>query len=241
MSLPAMTVEQRQGRSHGLAVPDTSDANMMKELGKAIVLNGDAKHGGWKDSTIDILVEYIGRDVTKEEIVQGVQDVFGFYNWSEVTQYVQKDMCSDFFNRCLSYCIDSDQANVNNLGFIDGSGIGYLEVYRDRLKVTLEQAFDEKYLHKVKRPLEYALDRGMDIISTANFIHPGHFATPAGHGVKFLTVIEVLRSVFDMSQECDRKLFIVACVFSMGRSGSLIHYPMDNLAGGKLTNLIEFT
>lgn len=239
--LPGMTVEQRVGQSHGLPDPDLSAENMAKQIKETVALNNDAKYMGWRESTLDILQEYIPIDVTHDEIRMSVREVFGFNNWKECAVYVQKDMCSDFFNRCLSYCLDEQEVQLIDQGFIDGSGIGYLGVYRDRLKVTLEQCFDEKYFHKVKRPLEHLLGVGVDLVDTANFLHPGHWSYPAGHGTKFLTTIEVLRSVFTMSDRCSNILFIAACVLSMGRSGNLIHHPMDNLIGGKLTTLTEFS
>ena len=45
--LPQMTVEQREGQSHGIPTPDTSDQNLFNELGKAIIMNGDAKKLFW--------------------------------------------------------------------------------------------------------------------------------------------------------------------------------------------------
>lgn len=238
--LPEMTVEKREGKSHGLPKPDTSDKNLFHELGQAIKLNGDAKEPFWKESTLQCIKAYSPVDISYDEIKDYTQKIFGFRHWSEVTEYVQNDMCSEFFNVCLKYCLSQKETHVKNLDFIDGSGIGYLGAYRDRLKETLEKAFDEKYYHKVARPLVFAMSKGMDIVDNANYIHPGHYSYPAGHGTKFFTVVEVLRSVFDLSEDCDRALYVVAVVFSMGRTGSLIHYPMDNLVGGYLTTLKEF-
>lgn len=240
MQLPEMTVEQRVGQSHGLPAPDLSAENIAKQKAQVLTLNDDAKQSFWPQSTIDILKEYIPIDIEDDEISNAIKEVFGFKSWKETSRFVVDDMCSEFFNIALKYCLKNKQTEVNDMGFIDGSGIGYLTAYKDRLHVTINQCFDEKYFHKTRRPRKWFLDEGVDLAGVANAMHPGHWSYPAGHGTKFLTVIEVLRTVFTMSEECDRNLFIAACVGGMARSGSLIHWPMDNLVGGKLTTLVEF-
>lgn len=246
MSLPNMDVEVRVSTTaHTVPVPDESLANMCSELTKAIKLNKDGQGSGdpWPSQTLLIIMEYckLTTTPTPREIRDAVRDVLGFNSWAKLSKFVVDDMCLDFFNLCLRYLIRVGAEHKNDLDFIDGSGIGYVKTYIERLKVTLEQAFDAKYFYQVKRPLVFALeDRDLDLVSTANAIHPGHWSYPAGHGTKFFTAVEVLNDIFNLTTQQYRSLFIAAHTAAMGRSGNLIHYPVDNDAGGYLTTLPEY-
>lgn len=242
IALPNMTVEARNSNTaHAVPAPNLSNNFMREQFAETIQLNSDAREKGWKKTTTDLLIKHIPVQVNEDEIVRACNEVIGFKNWREVSIFVRDDMCLDFFNKALYYCLNSNQPHVQQKDFIDGSGVGYVEVYRDRLKVTLEQAFDAKYYYKVRRPLVWAIQElGLDLSACANHIHPGHWSYCAGHGTKFLTAVETLSEVFAMDEDCYRMVFIAACVASHGRSGNLIHYPMDNLAGGYLTRLQEF-
>jgi hypothetical protein len=235
-TLPDMTVEERVSTTaHGVPAPST-DVN--KQLEMAIELNHIAKGRLWTPRVPEILQDYSPLTLPSAgECQKAVLRVTGYGTWGELSRFVVDDMCLDFFNLALAYCLRTGQPHKQNLGFIDGSGIGYVKVYTDRLKVTLEQAFDVKYFYKKARPLAYALTMGMDLTNVANAIHPGHWAYCAGHGTKFLTAVEVLDTVFDMSQDCYDELLLVATLGSHGRSGSLIHYPEDNCASEVFINL----
>lgn len=246
MSLPEMTVESRTSTTaHTVPPPDQSSANMHNELTKTIILNKDGQGSGdlWPSSTISILIEYCKLTVppNSREIRDSVREVLGFNSWAKLSRFVVDDMCLDFFNLCLRYLIRVNAEHKNDLDFIDGSGIGYAKIYIDRLKVTLEQAFDAKYYYQIKRPLVYAIDElNLNLISTANAIHPGHWSYPAGHGTKFFTAVEVFNDIFNLTSQQYRYLFIAAHCAAMGRSGNLIHYPMDNDGGAYLTTLPEY-
>lgn len=243
MKLPKMTIEARDSQTaHNVPAPNLEDKNLSEQLQEAIQLNQDATQEGWRETTLEILKKYIPFSVSNEEIKKAVFDVTGHKGWNEVSKFVVDDECLEFFNMALKYCKKQGQKHTRNKDFIDGSGIGYVKTYTSRLKKTLEQAFDAKYFYKTPRPLVYALENfnGLDLSKVANAIHPGHWAYPAGHGTKFLTAVEVLRNVFHLDNDCSRAIFIAAAVEAMGRSGSLIHYPQDNLAGGYLTTLKEF-
>ena len=200
----------------------------------------DYIYTGWENRVLDILIEYIPFSVDDHNIVHSTAEVLGMESWKEVTEFVQNDMCLDFFNLALAYCLKEGQVHKREKGFIDGSGIGYVSAYTKRLKKTLELCFDAKYYYKVERPLVYAESIGLDLSRVANKIHPGHWSYPAGHGTKFLTAVEVLDDVFHLDYGCYMSILIAACVAAMARSGSLIHYPSDNLAGGYFTTLKEF-
>lgn len=231
MNLPDMTVEYRDPTTaHGIPVPNLSAAKMAKECQYAIQMNHDYHYKGWRQPTIDILIKYSPiPNLTKEEIVKSVYDVFGYRSWKEVSEFVVDDMCSDFFNIALRECITNNQQQVSNTDFIDGTGVGFLEYYRDILKVNLEKAFDCKYFYKVRRPLVYMIEEfGLDLSKVANALHPGHFSFCQGHGTKMYTAVDCLNDVFNLDDECFRRLFIAAYVGSQGRCGNLIHFPMDS-------------
>jgi len=228
-----MEVEKRSPTTdHGLGAPDISEENMSLQIQQATQLNEDAKLPGWQETTYDILKQYIDvPNVTNNEIRLSVFKVCKHRSWQEVATFVQNDMCLEFFNMALKYTLSEGQQHKSNNGFIDGSGIGYVKEYTKDLKVTLEKAFDAKYFHKCPRPLEYIRDTfKMDYTKIANYLHPGHFSFPAGHSTKFFTAIETLNNVFHLDTKCLRTLLIAAYVESHGRSGNLIHYPMDNSA-----------
>lgn len=233
--LPEMTVEKRISQTaHSVPAPNF---DWDKELTLAMQMNEDAKTDHWPDRTMKIIAEYCPFEVSPYEIPNKVKEVLGFSTWSDLSAFVVDDMCLDFFNLCLQYCLKQGQNHKRERGFIDGSGIGYARAYINRLKPALEQCFDAKYFYKIPRPLEYS---NADISWLANAIHPGHWSYPAGHGTKFLIAVEVLDNLFHLDSDCYRNLLIAACAGAMGRSGSLIHYPCDNLAGGSLTNLKEW-
>lgn len=242
MTLPDMNIEYRESNTAHSVPEPTFD--LPEQLLEAIILNDDAKgqehtyEDQWRERTLEILLKYIPvADVSGGEVVAAVRNVLHINSWRHLSRFVVDDMCLDFFNLALRYCLEQGQSHQRDKGFIDGSGIGYAKKYISRVKETLEQCFDAKYYYKVEQPLVYS---PIDLSLTANAIHPGHWSYPAGHGTKFLTAVEVLADVFHLDTKCYRELLIAACAAAMGRSGSLIHYPADNLAGGYLTNLKEW-
>lgn len=230
INLPEMTVEKRVSETaHGIPAPSEDRERQLEE---AIELNHLANEGeAWGDRIFEILKDYSPIEFDRQEGKDAVRAVTGFRSWQEASEFVVDDMCSEFFNMALKYCLKTKQEHVSDEGFIDGSGIGYLKFYTDRLKVTLEQCFDAKYFYKQARPLEYSIkEKGIDLSNIANAIHPGHWAYPAGHGTKFICVVECLNKVFKLDDDCYRILLITAVLLAHGRSGNLIHFPEDNLA-----------
>lgn len=261
--LPRMHIEAREGAPHRVPVPDYLSAeNMAVQVEHATILNQavakvadtrammyaevDAKlHDmAWPQDVLDILHHYISDyvpDLKQEEIIEATREVGGFAGFDQVAIWVQDDQCSEFFNKALSYCMNEGLDHQKDKGFIDGSGIGYLNEYRKDLKENIEKAFDAKYWYKVMRPLEYVLKTfNFSLIDIANKIHPGHWSYPQGHSTKSFTAVQTLRSVFHTTKHCDRYLFIFACVFGHGRDGNLIHHPMDTYGSGYVTTLEEF-
>lgn len=243
--LAQMTIEERVStNSHGVPAPP-SGAALDHELSLAIELNDLAKRPGWDQRTIDILQPYSPIELPGAaetgRIIRRTTDAANHMigGWRELSAFVVNDMCADFFNLMLRYCLATNQQHADDLlDFIDGSGIGYLGAYTTRLKVTLEAAFDVKYFYRLRRPLVYAAqDKGVNLLGVANAYNPQHPSYCAGHQTKFSTAVEVLGTVFNLTDECYRDLLITAVVAGMGRCGSLIHFPCDQLASNYLVDL----
>lgn len=262
-SLPDMVVEKRDPKSAHRVPEPVSDPDVLGEqLQEAIQLNQDAglyrtremmyaevdaqlMDMAWTPETLAILRKYIGTvvpDVSDDEIITASKDVMGCAGFDVVARWVQDDMCSEFFNRALKYCINEQQPHRQERGFIDGSGIGYLDMYRSTLKRNIEKAFDAKWFYKFLRPLQYAWEtNGMNLERVANAVHPGHWSFPQGHATKSLTSVEVLsQRTHKLDGKCYRNLLIAALVFGHGRDGNLIHWPQDTYGSGYVTNLPEF-
>ena len=259
---PAMTVEKRNPTTaHRVPKPDTSQENMSAQIQDALQLNEDAKLYevrekmyeavdielrplAWKRTTLDILVKYISEyvpDIDADEIPFIAEDVLNVNGFDELSRWVQDDMCAEVFNRMLKYCLTEQQKHVRSRDFIDGSGIGYLQVFTRNLKTNIEKTFDAKYFYKVMRPLEYIYkEYGMDLTKVANKVNPGHWSYGQGHSTKSFTAVQTLAEVFHLDRKCYRSLFVAACLFGHGRDGNLIHYPMDTYASGFNTTLKEF-
>lgn len=232
-----MTIEERDvNNTHGLPSPST---DVDGQLNLAIELNNLAKSESpaWSARVIEILNDYSPIAFTVKEARVACNDVMGLNSWKKVSKFVIDDMCSEFFNMALSYCIKTKQTHVNDLDFIDGSGIGYLNGYTAQLKNCLEKIFDAKWTFKKDRPLVHSGNKGVDLIPTANAIHPAHWTYPAGHGGKFLCAVAYLKSVFTLTAEVEKILLVAAVIAAHGRSGNLIHYPEDNCASISLFNL----
>jgi hypothetical protein len=247
---PTYFVEQRPGRTYGKFVPNLSQENLCRELELTGLLNAEAKTRGWKSTVLDVLIDYTPiENLTRQEI----KDVFTEFNttvyearlrdWRAVSKYVVDDECADLFNLMHKYLRRKkvQQKYFTRGVFIEKSGIGYLQKYLERLHVTLNMAFDEKWYWKVPRPPHFAKDKlDLDLANVVNAPFPMHNSFVAGHGTKFFTALEVLNDLYNIPADLYRNLFIIASVCSQGRSGSLIHYPMDNFCAGFLTTLKEF-
>lgn len=261
-TLPKMTVESRVSTTpHRVPPPSSDPAFLAEQIQDALQLNNDAKvyefrellmaevHKrleplAWKKSTTNILIKNLLpfiHDITREEIIKVAKDVFGLNGFDELARWVQDDMCSEVFNRMLKYCLRDQQTHRKEKGFIDGSGLGYLDLFRKKLKKNIEKTFDTKYFYKGERPLKYILNTyGMDLTVMANHIHPGHWSYVQGHQTKSLTAVETLREVFKLDPKCDRAIFIAGMLFGAGRDGNLIHIWQDSANAGYNTELEEF-
>jgi hypothetical protein len=243
--LPAMDVEDRADNlPHTVPEIDNSDVNMCAELSKATLMNHLALNGpAWPEDVLNIIKEYCKLSVapTNAEMKNAVYEVTKFTSWKQVCKFVLDDLATDFFNICLRYIIAQGAPKKDPSGFIGGILVRYVNLFMDRLEETMELCFNAKYSYKVRRPLVYSIEHnGMDLSRVAGAIHPGHWSYPAGHGTIYFTAVEVLNDLYTLTTQQYRNLFLAALVCANGRAGNLIHYPMDNDAGGYLTTLPEY-
>ena len=241
--LPEMTVEKRESTTaHKLHAPFTNGMPPKAEqLQDMLVLCQDAKadNASYTKSTLDILGKYAPFGLTLVE--ERVRSVTQFHDWAECVDFVRDDECIDFAVMVAKYAKRVGTKPRADRGFIDGGGLGYYKRWGDRTKRTLEKAFDAKYFFKTERPLiELTNQLGEKADCIVNYIHPGHWAFPAGHGAKFYETVDLARDTWDLTTEQDAAILTTAYVLSMARSGGGVHYPCDNVASGYLAGLPEF-
>lgn len=238
---PEMTVEKREGKSHGLRPPvqkGTPEYN--KQLQDVLHLCMDSKHSGYTDRVQRILYHYAPVDLNGITITDLMTE-FGHPNWSDVCDFVKDDECIEFFVMLVKFLKNRGIEYRKNRDFIDEGGFGVYRRYIDRAERTLEQAFDEKYLHEESRPLEDIFaDTGLDFSGMADYVHPGHYRYPAGHGAKFYEAADHACDAFAVSDNERKMVIFLAYVEAMGRSGILVHLIEDNIAPGYLADLPEF-
>lgn len=255
MTLPEMTVELRTSTTaHNLKAPvPVNSPDFEAQLSDMIEFVDGAKTRAnkvpaerWEARVIELLGKYAPFTMTnpKEALAE-----FGFYSWAECVEFVMDDNCDDFASIVLRWTQKNAIPHAESLGFIDGDGTGFKTEYLHELNNkgtgelgTLEKAFDAKYYYKRHRPLVELSDRmGSDAAHCMiNYVHPGHWAYPAGHGVKFFSTVKVVRDRWVMSAAQDNVLLTAAYVLAMARSGGGVHYPRDNTASGYLSGLPEF-
>jgi len=242
--LPEMSVEIRtNGKTHGIPAPDNSADNMAKQLQQTMQLNNDAKIGGWPETTLQILLEYMRpylHDIKSAEIVEAVQAVTGFDSWQDLGKFFATDHCSEFFTMAHKYVIREGQEPEKKKDFLDGTGFGYLNYWRRRAEKVMDKIFDAKSAFERRRPLVYFWEQyGIDYTQMANAMHPGHYDYPTGHSGKILSAVQCLREIYEPDKPCSRQLFIAGCIASLSRSASFIHFVESNLIGGHLCGLDE--
>jgi len=94
----------------------------------------------------------------------------------------------------------------------------------------------------IERPL-IALEQALGAAAAGclvNYVHPGHWSYPAGHGAKFFEVVDLSRDTWDLTEVQDSIILTASYVLAMARSGGGVHFPEDNIASGYLADLTEF-
>jgi len=161
--------------------------------------------------------------------------------WKEVCDFVRDDECIEFAVLVAKFCKAQGFKVRKDRDFIDGEGVGFYRRYTERLERCMEKCFDAKYFFAEERPLEVLYAKtGVDFSTIADYIHPGHNRYPAGHGTKFYEAVDLAYDTWDMSEAFRDLLIIIAFVYSMGRSGILVHLPEDNIVAGALSGLPHF-
>lgn len=252
-TLPEMTVELRESdTAHGLRAPlEPGSPEYNQQLSDMIELCQGAKKGvtpdnAWPARVLELLKEYAPFGMMAE--IPTALSEFGFSSWSECVRFVMDDNCDDFASIVLRWTQGLSLPHKTENGFIDGDGIGFKRRYIDRLgrktgsRGTLEKTFDAKYYFQQKRPLVELIDRMGEPAAKClmNYVHPGHYSYPAGHGAKFFEVVDLARDTWTIGDYRDNMLLVAAYVLAMARSGGGVHFPEDNIASGYLAGLPEF-
>lgn len=257
-----MTVELRSSMTaHGLKPPSVEGTTRHSEqLSDMLELcqgakqsstfdasNASSKMGSlWPERVKEILEKHSPFSLSN---IDRTLREFGFNSWSSCVDFVMDDNCPEFALIVLRWGQHNGLQHQQNNGFIDGDGTGYTLEYLTRLasksvnRGSLEKAFDAKYYYKQRRPLVILSEKlGEEAASClVNYVHPGHWAYPAGHSTKFFQVVELAKDYWILSDEDYSKLLTAAYVLSMARSGGGVHFPEDNVAGGYIVGLPEFS
>lgn len=233
--LPEMTVEKRDGKSHGLVAPaEIGSEDHAEQLFDMQVLVRGVNDFRFSQETTSVLEKYAPFEMSNVEVTLGK---FGFFDWSDCVDFVKDDLCVDFGRRVLQYANEEGLTTT----FIH-SNVVFFKRLMERMERTLQKCFDEKYHHKYQRPLAYMIDQhGENAQCMVNYTHPGHWAYPAGHGGKFFETVDLARDFWDLDERQDKEILTAAYVLAMARSGGGVHYPRDNVASGALAGLKEFS
>jgi len=236
MNIDDMTVEVREGLSHGLRAPTVEGSAEYKEQlqDMLILCRGGTADAGYTSEVMSILHKYApGRQLD----VDALRTV-GFPSWLSVINFVKDDKCVHMGLIVHELVTKKFQAPAKkSADFIDGEGgVGFYTRLMERMKRALEKAFDEKYFHKSRRPLQYLRDHlGMQsAMANVHYAHPGHWRYPAGHGVKFATVYDYVTDSYELTDEQENAVFSICYIAAMARSGAGVHLPEDNVASWSL-------
>lgn len=237
MNTNDMTVEARDGKSHGLRAPtELGSADFLEQLDDMLALCEGAKptSSGYSHEVMNILHKYApGRTIDLNALFEA-----GLGDWKAAVDFVKDDKCVE-----LGVIIHKLVTEVygakpkKDADFIDGEGgVGFYTRLMSRMKRALEKAFDEKYHWKAPRPLHYLMDviGPKAAMRNVHYGHPGHWRYPAGHGVKFATVYDYVTDSYELTPEQENGVFSVCYVVSMARSGGGVHLPEDNCAAWSL-------
>lgn len=236
-NIDAMTVEQRTGKSHGLRAPTAEGSpEYLAQLADMMALCRAASPsvGGYSPDCIKLLQKY----APDRKLDFAGLNAIGFGSWHSLVMFVKDDDCIQ-----LGLLVRRLVANVwgvsafKDQDFINGEGgLGFYERLTDRMKRHLEKAFDEKWHHKARRPLQYLRDViGMDAaMHNVHYPHPPHPRYPAGHGVKFAVSYDYIMDSYNLTQAQADQVFTIFYAASMARSGAGVHLPEDNVAAWSL-------
>lgn len=234
MNIDEMTVEVRAGKSHGLRAPTVEGSpEYMQQLADMLALCRGAKPcmKGYSDDVMDLLHKYAPNREALD--FSGLKEI-GFDSWRDLVLFVENDKCVHMGLLVHKLVTEVYGAKPKkDQGFIDGEGgIGFYTRLMERMDRGLEKAFDEKYHHKSRRPLQWLRDHlGIEsAMANVHYAHPGHWRYPAGHGMKFAVVYDYVTDSYELDSDQENSLFTILYAASMARSGGGVHLPEDNVA-----------
>ncbi len=239
--LPEMTVELRQSTTaHGLKPPTMpGDPGWEEQIEDFfILLEGAKEEAPWSLEVRRVLKKHAPFELSD---IESSLKAFGFNSWRECVDFVKDDECIEFMVRVAHWAKKNNFEVRTDRGFIDGEGVGLYKRWADRTDRTLEKIFDAKYYFQAERPLVYLNNAlGCDCTPLMNYIHPGHWRYPAGHGGKFYESADLGRDTWVLQEWSWFVLLTGSYVLSMARTGGGVHLPEDNIAAGALAGLSEF-
>lgn len=233
MNIDSMTVEQREGKNHGLVPPTLpGDPKFAENLGEVIILCQETKEEGFSPKVKEIITKYSDR-----ELDYSMLEDLG-YDWDSLVQFVKDDKCIEAGLVCHKYVTDVMKLEPKtDRDFIDGEGgIGFYDRLVDRQKRVLEKAFNCKWKFKAKRPLQHLRDYMGEEAARRCVVyqHPGHWAYPAGHAAKFAATYDAFCDSYKVDDINDTKIFTTLFVAGCARSGGGVHFMEDNVASWSL-------
>lgn len=253
--LPDMFVERREvNNTHWLHEPIRPwDELYNEQLNSYMLLMEWAKVEWWTEEVITELTRYLP-DSLKEywaripEIVDHFAvNRYMFTGWKDIVNFVRDDECVEYMVILKKRITKEWIKEKDSQWFIDWNGTGHFERYMDRLNRKgesvwcLEKAFDAKWTFRMERPIiELSKRVGIDMTPIMPYMHPWHWAFPAGHGAKFFAAIKYIIDHYVLTAEQRAFLIVFAYVCSMARTWGWVHLPQDNYASAYLAGIKEF-
>lgn len=255
-TLPDMVVEKRDvNNKHWLHDPILPwDEWYEQQLQSFLTLMEGSKKSWRSEQVLKELDLYLPESLKKHS--HRIPEIFNMFvvkpysiiDWEDAVEFVKDDECIEFFTLLMKWTKKVKLQRKKDDWFIDWWGTWDYERYLDRLNRkweslwTLEKAFDAKYTFKMYRPIIEMSERmGIDMTPCMPYMHPGHWAFPAGHWAKFFEAIQYIMDTFVCTEETKEILVVYAYVMSMARTGWWVHLPQDNYASAYLAWIKDFS
>lgn len=253
--LPPMTVFQEleeTAQDHGLRAPsqigtpeyqeEIEDMLKLVKGARVTIKKDQYRLDPFSDEVTDTLNKYLPEghhNIDAEEYLTTLEN-FGFSSWAALVEFVKDDDCIELFTRINHWAKDNNIKHKEDRPFISDE-VGQYSRLADRMERTLKKVGEVKWFFKHVRPLEYfCMITGCDMRAAINYMHPGHWECPAGHGGKFGEILQFCRSQWTLTPAQDFLIFLICFAASMARSGGGVHKPHSNLMSWPLAGVKEF-
>lgn len=244
---PPMTIDKREGKSHGLRSPLVEGSpEYIEQVQDAIYIAADAPKG-MTERLVKVLDKYcpVEHEVTYQEMIDDINTcwVYKIDSYKDIGKLVLNDECLDMFSLMVKIAKQKGLKSTTQKDvFIKGDGVARYRRALDSQERTLDKVFDEKYLREQKRILVWLFEKtGIDFTPFVDDkVHPGHFTWPAGHDGKGSEAVDQLAREFELNDYWRRYFIKFKHMLVMARCVFLIHKPEDNCASGYLAGLPEF-